>query len=371
MNPSPATVDQTPTAAVLKFGGSSFATPQAYQDIAGALAERVHTGKRRLAVIVSAMPGETESLRDRLAGVNPHPADASTAGLLTLADTISAHLLAAALHEAGLRATVLAGHELGFTTDSTFMWARLLSADPAPLTAALAENEVVVIPGGQAVDATGRPTWLGKNSSDLSALIAAATLGATEVEIHSDVDGVYSCDPNAVTGTRLLSEISYDSAALMSLHGAKVLHRHAVRLAKQHGIAIVCRLNKAPFPSGTTIGARGSAASAVVVNKKSVVLEFGDDAAADIAHSTFHAQGLDSVRLETGAHVALTNGYLDLEGFGRRHELPPYHPVGIPVAEVSGSQVITTIAADVAEAVEVAQQIHDALYAQTPQLLSV
>lgn len=371
MNQRTASQDGTPTTAVLKFGGSSFATLAAYQDIAGALAQRVATENRRLAVVVSAMPGETESLRERLTGVNPHPADASTAGLLTLADTISAHLLAAALHEAGLRATVLAGHELGFTTDSTFMWARLQTADPAPLTAALAEHDVVVIPGGQAVDGTGRPTWLGKNSSDLSALIVAATLGVSEVEIHSDVDGVYSCDPNAVTGTRLLSEISYDSAALMSLHGAKVLHRHAVRLAKQHGITIVCRLNRAPFPSGTTIGARGSAASAVVVNKKSVVLEFEDAGAADIAHSTFHAQGLDSVRLETGAHVALTNGYLDLEGFGQRHALPPYHPAGIPVAEVSGSQVITTIVADVAEAVEVAQRIHDALYARTPELLTV
>lgn len=364
------TIRATPaaaTAAVLKFGGSSFATPGAYQDIARALAQRVRAENRRLAVIVSAMPGETESLRDRLAEVNPHPADASTAGLLTLADTISAHLLAAALHEAGLRATVLAGHELGFTTDSTFMWARLLTADPAPPTTALAEHDVVVIPGGQAVDAAGRPTWLGKNSSDLSALIVAATLGASECEIYSDVDGVYSSDPNAVTGTRLLAQISYDSAALMSLHGAKVLHRHAVRLAKQHGITIVCRLNKAPFPSGTTIGPDGSAADAVVVNKKSVVLEFADDAAADIAHGTFHAQGLDSVRLETGAHVALTNGYLDLEGFGARHKLPPFRAVGIPVAEVSGSQVITTIAADAAEAVEVAQQVHDALYAENRQ----
>ena len=83
------------TPGVLKFGGSTFPDYDAYGLIAEALAGRVHDEERHFAVVVSAMPGETERLRERLTTVNPHPEDASIAGLLTLADTVSAHLLAA------------------------------------------------------------------------------------------------------------------------------------------------------------------------------------------------------------------------------------------------------------------------------------
>lgn len=317
------------------------------------------------------MPGETERLRERLQQVNPHPADPSVAGLLTMADTVSAHLLATALHRAGRRATVLAGSQLGLTTDSTYMWARVREVDPAPLVGALAEHDVVVIPGGQAVDAHNRPTWLGKNSSDLSALLVAAVVGAGECEIHSDVDGIYSADPNLVTGTRLLPAVSYEVATALSLHGAKVLHRRAVRLAQQHGIAIVCRHNRAPFPAGTTISAVGSPTEAVIVNRRSVVLGYQDDAQADLAHAAFHAQGVDTTRLEGAPQVAVIGGYLDLEEFQRRHHLPPARVEGIPVCEVHGSRVTTHLAPDEYEAVVLAQRLHDDIAAPARRLTSV
>src|SRR5690606_21059595 len=117
--------------------------------------------ERHFAVVVSAMPGETERLRERLTTVNPHPEDASIAGLLTLADTVSAHLLASALHRRGMTATVLAGHQQGRRTDATFARARLARLGPGPLRQALAAHQLVLVPGGQAADEQGRPTWLG------------------------------------------------------------------------------------------------------------------------------------------------------------------------------------------------------------------
>lgn len=356
---------------VLKFGGSTFTSPQSYSELAERLARRIETEGRSLVVVVSAMPGETERLRERLHEVDPHPEDARTAGLLTLADTVSAQLLAVAMHRTGRTATVLAGHQLGLTTDDTFMWAKVARMDPGPLVAATAAHDVVVVPGGQAVDDHRRPTWLGKNSSDLTAVLIAAALGGDTCEVYSDVDGIYSADPRVVAGTRLLKEVSYDTASLMSLHGAKVLHRRAVHTAKQAGVSLVCRLNKAPYPRGTVIGPEGGPASGVILNQRSQVLAYRDEEEADHAHSVFHAQGVDTVRVEGGPHLALIGGFLDLEGFSSRHGLPPATPIGIPVAELDGSRLTTHVAPDASTARDLAQKLHDALPTAEHRLRSV
>ncbi len=350
-----------PAPAVLKFGGSSFASPAAYGELAEALSARVDTEARPLAVVVSAMPGETERLRERLHEIDPHPSDDRVAGLLTLADTVSAHLLTAALHRTGRRATVLAGHETGFTTDQGFMWARLRRIDPKPVERAFAGHDVVVVPGGQAVDGRGRPTWLGKNSSDLSAVALAVALGAEQCEIHSDVAGIHSCDPNKVTGTRLLDHVSYDDAATMSRHGAKVLHRRAVRLAERHGVTISCRHNRPPFPPGTLIGAGGATADAVVLNTRSLVLRYPDHESADRAHRAFGTDGVDTVRLDDRPAVALIGGYVDQETSRRRHGLVPGEAAGIPVTEIRRGRTTVHVAADEDEAVRLARTLHDSL----------
>ncbi|MEU4166626.1 aspartate kinase [Streptomyces sp. NPDC026665] len=347
--------------AVLKFGGSSFRTLAAYGDLARALSDRVEREDTKLVVVVSGQPGETEQFRDRLNQVNPHPEDESVAGLLTLADTVGAQLLATALHRTGRTATVLAGHQLGLVTNSAFMWARLEHTDSEPLLTALFDNDVVVVPGGQAADTRGRPTWLGKNSSDLSAVAVAAAVGADRCEIHSDVDGIYSTDPHLVSGTRLLKEVSYNIAALMSLYGAKVLHRRAVRLAQKHRIEIVCRLNRAPFPIGSVIGTGGTSASAVVLNQRSIALSYDSDADADVAFAAFHAANIDTIRLTTGPQVAVMGGFVDLEEFQRRQGLKPGVYAGVPVTALRGSKVATHLAAGEDDALHLAQRLHDEL----------
>ncbi|GHD20908.1 aspartate kinase [Streptomyces galbus] len=346
---------------VLKFGGSSFRTLAAYGTLAEALGRRVDEDGRKLVVVVSGQPGETEQFRDRLSRVNPHPEDETVAGLLTLADTVGAQLLATALHRAGRSATVLAGHQLGLVTDSAFMWARLEHSDPEPIRTALREHDVVVVPGGQAADAQGRPTWLGKNSSDLSAVALAAALGAPQCEIHSDVDGIYSTDPHLVSGTRLLKEVSYDIAAMMSLYGAKVLHRRSVRLAQKSKVEIVCRLNRAPFRVGSVIGRRGASAAAVVLNQRSTALRYASDQDADRAYAAFHSANIDTVRLTTGPLVAVIGGFVDLDEFQRRKGLTPGAVAGVPVTALRGSKAATHVAAGEDEALHLAQRLHDVL----------
>ncbi|MDH6111049.1 aspartate kinase [Kitasatospora sp. MAP12-15] len=346
---------------VLKFGGSTFRTEAGYPQLAAALDRRLTRTRRPLVVVVSAMSGETERLRARLLRTDPQPQDATLAGLVTLADTVSAQLLAAALQRSGRSAVVLAGHQLGLCTDSTFLWARLEAVDPAPLRAALAEHEVVVVPGGQAVDRSGRPTWLGKNSSDLSAVVLAMLLEAPRCTIHSDVDGVYSADPNLLTGARLMGEVSYRTAELMSQYGAKVLHRGAVALARRRGIEIVCRLNRPPYRSGTTIAAGGGGSSAVVVDRRAVALAYPDEPAAAEAHQTLCGAGVEAVRVGAEPIVAV-GGYLDHEAFHRGAGLRPGRPVGVPVTVVRPDGVDCRIAADPTRAVRLAQRLHDELY---------
>ncbi|MFE5210515.1 aspartate kinase [Streptomyces sp. NPDC056600] len=355
------------TPAVLKFGGSSFRTLASYGVLAEALGRRIDEDGTKLVVVVSGQPGETEQFRDRLNQINPHPEDETVAGLLTLADTVGAQLLATALHRQDRSATVLAGHQVGLVTNSSFMWARLEHSDPGPLEEALRENDVVIVPGGQAADAQGRPTWLGKNSSDLSAVAIAAALGTSRCEIHSDVDGIYSTDPHLVSGTRLLREVSYNIAALMSLYGAKVLHRRSVRLAQKHGIDIVCRLNRAPYGAGSVIGTRGATASAVVLNQRSTVLRYATEAAADHAYATFHGANIDTVRLTDGPLVAVIGGFVDLEEFQRRQGLTLGVHAGIPVTALRGSKVATHLAENEEEALYLAQRLHDEL--QNPDAL--
>ncbi|MFJ8923725.1 aspartate kinase [Streptomyces sp. NPDC102415] len=349
------------TPVVLKFGGSTFRTPEAYHELAEGLDERLRSEARPMAVVVSAMQGATERLRARLHEVDDRPEAATAAGLLTTADLVSAHLLAGALHSRGRTATVLAGHQLGLTTNASFLWARVTGIDPRPLRRALAAYDVVVVPGGQAVDAEGRPTWLGKNSSDLSALAVARAVGSRSCEIHSDVDGIYTSDPHLITGARMLPEVSYNMAALMSLYGAKVLHRRAVQLALRHRIEILLRFNRAPYTIGTTISGAGTQAAAVVLNQRSVVLDYPDEARADAAHHAFHLEGLDVVRLSTRPSVAVVGGYVDTEAVQLRHGVVPGREAGVPVAEMRGSKVTTHVAGSGTDALHLAQQLHDGL----------
>ncbi|MGW0393008.1 amino acid kinase family protein [Streptomyces sp. NPDC003042] len=351
------------TADVLKFGGSTFRTPDDYTAVAEVLNQRRRRTGRPLAVVVSAMPGETERLRERLVAAQPHPPEETVAGLLTLADTISAHLLAAALHHGGADATVLVGHQLGFTTTGSPMWAQLTAIDPAPLQKALNSHDIVVVPGGQAVDTAGRPSWLGKNSSDLSAVAVAVALGAATCEIHSDVDGVYSCDPHLVPGSALLTALTHARAAEFSRYGAKVLHRRAVSLAEEHGIRISCRSNRPPFTEGTVIGTDSAPTAMVVLNRMSRALLYDSHDQARAAADALTAGGVEVFTADTdeGPCVVISGGYVDLESDHWRTALGAGRPGGIPVVKVGPTDATVHLASGPDEAVQLARHLHDAL----------
>ncbi|MER5761737.1 aspartate kinase [Streptomyces sp. NPDC002082] len=348
---------------VLKFGGSTFRTPADFPRLAKDLAQRLRHSGRTLVVVVSAMPGETEALRGRLSEIVRHPSEGSVAGLLTLADTVAARLLAACLEDLGLTSRVLAGHQQGITTEGSPMWARIAHIAREPLRSAARSADVVIVPGGQAQDADGTPTWLGKNSSDLTAVALAVAAGAATCEIHSDVDGVYTCDPHLVPDSTLMSSLSYEHAERLSGYGAKVLHRDAVALAREHGITIHCRSNRAPYAEGTVISSTGTAPGAVVLNRNSTALRFPSTDRSEEAARLLNEAGITAFPTDTdaGPCVVVAGGYVDIDATFSRLALTPGVPVGIPVIGVGADHAVTRLAADAEASVVVARQLHHQL----------
>ncbi len=307
---------------VLKFGGSSFAERTDFERIADYLKSRISKNGDKLIVVVSAPGGMTEWLRGRSLDLNQSPSAESIATLLPLADMVGMGLLRIAVEAQGLRVTSLSGYQLGIRTDSNFSWAKVAHFDSKPLNKALSEADVVVIPGGQGMDAQGRLTWLGKNSSDLTAVAIAAVLDVRKCEIFSDVDGVYSSDPNLIKNTQLFNEVPYSSAIKMSLSGAKMMHYGAIKHAMENEVMIICRLNKGSYDIGTRIGI-GNHQPAVVADLRSEVFGFPSITEQDKAHQLLDDANIPAIRLQQKSQFisVITCGFFDALDFFQRKRI--------------------------------------------------
>lgn len=264
----------TRTPNVIKFGGSSFGRPEGFHQVARYAAD-LHDQGEDMVIVVSAPPKLTESWRALLAGVNENPSQKTIGGLLPRADTVGAYLLAAALDAIDVPARVMTADLLGIKTDAVYCNATPQDVDMTAVRDTLAAGQIVIVPGGQAINGEGDMTWLGKNSSDVTAILLAAHLGAKACAICSDVPGVYSADPNTFKNAQLMEKVCYADAIAMSVSGAKVLHHRAVEVARDHGVDLQLRLNRPPFNQGTVVGKTGSV-QAVVPDEKSKVMVFPD-----------------------------------------------------------------------------------------------
>lgn len=289
---------------VLKFGGSSFPSLKSYNEIANYIKKRLHTDAQKIVLVVSAMSGTTGRIQEAGLTVNPEMSPEIADSLLATGEMVAACLMRTALEQLDIAATHLTGYQLGVVTDSLFTRAKPIDLDVSPLENALQLSQVVVISGGQAVDQQGRMTMLGRNSSDLTAVLVAAALSLEECEIFSDVPGVYSADPYVIPEARIISELPYDSIITMSRSGAKVLHHGAVTYAKDHQVRIVCKGTAKGNPVGTVIG-RGSAPQAVIVNDKVEIIRLQREVDADQATDYFEKNGIVTIAIQQNDSVCL------------------------------------------------------------------
>ena len=226
---------------VQKFGGTSVGDVERIQNAARRVVATKDAG-HRVAVIVSAMSGETNelvALAEELGGAER--SDREYDVLVSTGEQKTIALLSMAIHSLGHEAVSFTGTQMGMRTDDTHGRARIESIDVDRIRKVLDGNAVAVIAGFQGIDAEGNITTLGRGGSDTSAVAVACALEADMCEIFTDVDGVFTADPNLVAAARKLGRISYDEMIELASLGSKVLQIRSVKFAMNHGMPIHVR----------------------------------------------------------------------------------------------------------------------------------
>lgn len=228
---------------VQKFGGTSVGSPEGRAALCDRVKDRVSTGDR-VVVVVSAMgrvgaPYATDTLLSLLDG---HDVDERESDLLAACgEVVSAVVIAHELRAAGVAATAVTGAGAGILTDGRFGDAEILAIDASPLLAVLESGAVPVVTGFQGVAANGELTTLGRGGSDTTACALGAALGATAIEVYTDVDGVMTADPRACGGVRVLDSLRFEELFQMAMSGARVMHAPAAETAMGAGVPVWVR----------------------------------------------------------------------------------------------------------------------------------
>src|SRR5438552_12544437 len=224
---------------VQKYGGSSVADAARIQSVARRAAESAHGNQ--LVVVVSAMGKTTDGLLSLAQQVTPAPDPREMDMLLATGEQVTIALLAMALQALGLRARSFTGVQAGLRTDAAHTKARLTRIQTERVRQALDAGEIAVVAGFQGLSEADEITTLGRGGSDLTAVALAAALKADVCEIYTDVDGVYTADPNIVPDARKLGRVVYDEMLEMASLGAKVLQARSVEFAKKYGVTVHVR----------------------------------------------------------------------------------------------------------------------------------
>ena len=226
---------------VQKYGGTSVGDPDRIRNVARRVVATLDAG-HQVAVIVSAMSGETNqlvALAEDLGGSQPSPREYDV--LVSTGEQKTIALLSMAIHQLGREARSFTGAQLGMRTDKAHSRARIEHIDTTALRAVLESGAAAVIAGFQGTDDEGNITTLGRGGSDTSAVAVACALEADVCEIYTDVDGVFTTDPNVVPAARKLERVSYEEMLEMASLGAKVLQTRSVKFGMRYGIPIHVR----------------------------------------------------------------------------------------------------------------------------------
>ena len=222
---------------VMKFGGTSMAGTERIRRVAG-IVMRQRAAGHEVAVVVSAMAGETDRLVTFCREANPMYDPAEYDVVVAAGEQVTAGLLALTLQALGCPARSWLGWQLPLRTDGAHAKARIEGMNNPELDASMARGEVAVIPGFQGLAEDGRITTLGRGGSDTSAVAVAAALKADRCDIYTDVDGVYTADPRIVAKARKLKNITYEEMLELASVGSKVLQTRSVGLAMKMGVRV-------------------------------------------------------------------------------------------------------------------------------------
>jgi aspartate kinase len=223
---------------VQKYGGTSVGNPERIKNVAKRAVRAKQEG-HDVVVVVSAMSGETDKLINLAHQVNDNPDPREMDMLVSTGERVTIALLAMAIQALGHAAQSFTGRQAGIVSDNVHTKARIEKISGERVKQAVKEGKIAVVAGFQGItEGSDDVTTLGRGGSDLTAVAVAAALKADYCDIYTDVDGVYTTDPNMVPEARKLDKISYDEMLELASLGAKVLQTRSVEFAKKYNVPV-------------------------------------------------------------------------------------------------------------------------------------
>lgn len=225
---------------VQKYGGTSVGDTEKIRRVVRRVIETKKQGND-MVVVLSAMAGETNKLISLAHQITEDPDPRELDVLVSTGEQITIALFAIAAKTMGNDARSFLGHQVRIVTDNAYGKARITDVDTSPIRENLRQGCIVVIAGFQGIDADGNITTLGRGGSDTTAVAVAAALDADLCEIFTDVEGVFTTDPNVCSDARKIDRVSYDELLEMASLGAKVMEIRSVEFAKRYNIPLHIR----------------------------------------------------------------------------------------------------------------------------------
>ena len=234
---------------VMKFGGTSVGSIDKINNVANIVEKQLND--KKLIVVLSAMSGVTNKMQEYIDEIESNEIIENDL-ILTSGEAVSVGLLSAILKKRNIKSIPLLGWQIPIITDSNHQKAKILNIDKVRIDKYLNDYDVLVVAGFQGIDIDGKITSLGRGGSDTTAVAVAAAVDADRCDIYTDVDGVYSTDPNLEPKARKINKLAFEEMLEMSSTGAKVLHTRSVELAMKNNLTLQV-LSSITKQSGTLV----------------------------------------------------------------------------------------------------------------------
>ena len=226
---------------VMKFGGTSVANVEKIKNVAKTVKKQVKHNK--VLVVLSAMAGVTNQLQSfidevNLSGENQVLTSKDTDLIMTSGEQVTVGLLSMILNQQKIKSIPLLGWQIPIITDSHYEKSKILNIDNKNIHHYFETNDVIVLAGFQGINIEGNITSLGRGGSDTSAVAIAASLNAERCDIYTDVEGVFTTDPNMEQSAKKIDKLTYEEMLEMSSTGAKVLQTRSVELAMKNNLTL-------------------------------------------------------------------------------------------------------------------------------------
>jgi len=347
LDPSPAK-SYAPAAVALivqKFGGTSVGSIERIKNVAARALATKGAGND-VVVIVSAMSGETNRLLKLASDITPTPEGREVDALAATGEQVTAALTAICIQALGGKAKSFLGHQLKVLTDSAFTKARIRAIDAQRLTEALEGGTIAVVAGFQGVDEAGNITTLGRGGSDTSAVAVAAAIGASACEIFTDVDGVYTTDPNICKSARKIGRITYEEMLELASLGAKVLQIRSVEMAMKYGVPVAVRSSFSDAPGTWVVGEDQDLESVTVTGVaydkgEARVMLAGVDDSPGVVANIFGALAAANVGVDMIIQSTASAGKTDVTFTVGKADLPKTRPLMDKIAAGVNAAAVT------------------------------